>query len=58
MKLSVLDHGDTRTKGLGLCPDPNTIIEEHGLLIFIGPRSNPKHDFNQIGVMDAYGVSA
>ena len=39
---------------LGICPDPDTIIEENDLLIFIGPRSNPKHDIKMVDTMNGY----
>ena len=58
MKPGVKDLEQMRKQGLGLCPDPNTIIEQEDLLIFIGPSSNPKHDQSQIRVMDAYEEKA
>ena len=58
VKPRVKDLAENRNKGLGLCPDPETIIEDDDLLIFIGPKSNPRHDFNQIEVMDGYGETA
>jgi len=58
MKPRTKDLAKIRSEGLGLCPKPETIIENDDLLIFIGPRSNPLHDFSQIKVMDGYGETA
>ena len=33
-------------RDISFCPDPNTIIEEMDLLIFIGPKSNPHHSYD------------
>ena len=49
---------EMKTGGFGLCPDPNTIIQRDDLLIFIGPRSNPRHDFAMIETMQIYQKKA
>eukprot|EP00605_Chrysophyceae_sp_TOSAG23-4_P001407 GSChrysophyteH1.ASY1.ANO1.1533.1 assembled CDS len=44
--------------GLGMCPDPNTIIHEDDLLVFIGTRSNPRHSHDMIQLCDDYDAQA
>ena len=47
-----------KAKGFGLCPDPDIIIEEDDLLIFIDEKSNPERSDEMIGKMDSYATEA
>jgi hypothetical protein len=42
------------SSGYGLCPDQSTVIDPEDLLIFIGPRSNPIHDYKMTATFDGY----
>ena len=48
----------SKERGFGLCPDPSLVIQEDDLLVFIGPRSNPKHDFHMVESMHEYADEA
>jgi hypothetical protein len=54
MRPSIQDKAEIIKQGLGICPDPNTIIEKEDLLIFIGPKSNPIHDDAMADTMNGY----
>jgi hypothetical protein len=45
---------EIQARGFGLCPDPETIIEKEDLLIFIGPKSSPVHDFSMLDTFASY----
>lgn len=45
-------------RGYGLCPDPDTIISEDDMLIFIGPKSSPERDDNMVNTSKAYNATA
>jgi hypothetical protein len=49
---------EIQARGFGLCPDPETIIEEEDLLIFIGPKSNPVHNYSMLDTFAAYTDTA
>ena len=37
-----------------MCPNQDTIIDGEDLLIFIGPKSNPVHNFEMVGTFTKY----
>ena len=49
---------DMRSQGFGLCPRMDIIIEPDDLLIFIGPRVNPVHSYETIGLFEEYAGEA
>jgi hypothetical protein len=44
--------------GFGLCPDPQTVIEEEDMLIFIGPKSSPVHSHDMVETFRGYVETA
>ena len=44
--------------GLGICCDPDTVIQKDDLLLFIGPRSNPRHESAMVDTMNGYVETA
>ena len=49
---------DMRSQGFGLCPRMDIMIEPDDLLIFIGPRVNPVHSYETIGLFEEYAGEA
>ena len=49
---------DMRSQGFGLCPRMDIVIEPDDLLIFVGPRVNPVHQYKNLGIFEEYAREA
>jgi hypothetical protein len=49
---------DMRSQGFGLCPRMDVVIEPNDLLMFIGPRVNPVHSYETVGMFEEYANEA
>ena len=49
---------DMRSQGFGLCPRMDVVIEPDDLLMFIGPRVNPVHSYETVGMFEEYANEA
>jgi hypothetical protein len=49
---------EIRRRGFGLCPDPDIIIEEDDLLVFIGKKSTPVRSSVMVALTDSYDKDA
>ena len=55
---SITDKEEIKSLGLGLCPNPKIHIEKEDLLIFIGPRSNPRQSKGMENITNQYKAQA
>lgn len=43
-----------KSNGFGLLPRPDVVVQNDDLLIFIGPKSSPEHDYGMLAKFDEY----